>query len=122
MLAVHIQQAYNLPVVVKSSTTIPCSPFVLLFLLPNKDQAFESKTIQTNLNPFFNQMFEFPSLLPEDIRKKTLMMKVFHHGRSKNELIGTCVTKIPLTVYINVLMRDEKEVRSKQGRTSNKAE
>ena len=49
----------------------------------------ESKTVEKDVNPQFNQIFDFPGLLPEDIRKQTLMMKVFHRGKTKNELIGT---------------------------------
>ena len=88
VLAVHIQQAYNLPIVMKGPTTTPCNPFILLFLLPNREKVFESRTIQRDVNPSFNQIFDFPGLQPEDIRKQTLIMKVFHSRKTKNELIG----------------------------------
>jgi Ca2+-dependent lipid-binding protein len=88
VLAVHIQQAYNLPVISKGTVTHPCSPFIVLYLLPNKQEVFESRVIHRDLNPYFNQIFDFPSLLPEDIRKQTLVMKVFHSRRTKHELIG----------------------------------
>lgn len=93
VLAVHVQQAYNLPVVSRGATTTtqPCSPFIVLFLLPNKEQVFESRVVHKDMNPFFNQIFDFPGLLPEDIRKQTLIMKVFHSRRTKPELIGETV-------------------------------
>jgi hypothetical protein len=56
--------------------------------LPNRQEVFESRVIHRDLNPYFNQIFDFPSLLPEDIRKQTLVMKVFHSRRTKHEMIG----------------------------------
>ena len=44
--------------------------------------------MQHDLNPFFNQIFDFPGLLPEDIRKRTLVIKVFHSRKTKHEMIG----------------------------------
>ena len=96
VLAVHIQQAYNLPVVTKGAATIPCSPFILLFLLPSKEHTYESRISHRDLNPSFNQIFDFPGLLPEDIRKQTLVMKAFHSRKTKHDLIG----QFPYTLHV----------------------
>ena len=81
-------QLSNFIIFFKGAMTHPCSPFIVLYLLPNKQEVFESRVINRDLNPYFNQIFDFPSLLPEDIRKQTLVMKVFHSRRTKHELIG----------------------------------
>ena len=69
-----------------------CDPFVVLFMQPNKLEIFESKIINKTLNPNFDQMFEFTSLLPQEIRLQTLVFRVYDHDRfSKNVIIGECM-------------------------------
>ena len=46
--------------------------------------------IPKNVNPEFDQMFDFHGMLPENIRKQTLVLKVFHRRSSKHSLLGVC--------------------------------
>jgi len=79
VLAVHLQQIYNLPVQRKTKNL---DTVVTLYLTPHKEEVFESKVVQRSLNPLFNQHFEFsgqPGL--ELIKKKVLIFKIFEHGK-----------------------------------------
>ncbi len=92
-LTVHLQQAYNLPGRGRSAT---CDSFVAMFLLPNREEIFESKVVAKSTNPSFDQMFEFTALMPQEIRRQTLIFRVFDHERFKDDLLGVyaCVDEV----------------------------
>ena len=49
---------------------------------PNKAEVFESKVVRKDLNPIFDQTFEFTGLLGVQVaRKQTLIFKVYNHPR-----------------------------------------
>ena len=78
-LSVHLQQIYNLPA---GNQKKSIDSFVSLYLLPHKEEEFESRVILKTLNPFFGQEFEFarqPSL--ELMKKQVLVFKVFENSR-----------------------------------------
>ena len=83
-LMVHLQCAYNLPT---KSKKVELNPIVVLYLLPNREDIFQSKMIQNSANPMFNQSFEFSGLLPDEIRRQMLVFRVFSHS-SKGDLLG----------------------------------
>ena len=75
-LMVYLHCARNLPVG-------SLNPTVALYLLPNREDIFQS---QVNANPTFDR-FEFRGLLPDEIRHQTLVFKVYSH-LSKDEMLG----------------------------------
>ncbi len=79
VLAVHLQQVYNLPARRKSKSL---DTVVTLYLTPHKEEVFESRVVQRSLNPLFEQNFEFtgqPGL--ELTKKQVLIFKVFEHTK-----------------------------------------
>jgi synaptotagmin-1 len=83
-LMVHLQCARFLPLRVKKAGL---NPIVLLYLLPNREDIFQSKMVENTSNPVFNQSFEFTGLMPDEIRRQTLIFRVFSHS-SKGDLLG----------------------------------
>ncbi len=72
-LTVHLLSGTDLPAKDRRGTS---DPYVILFLIPNKEQIFESKVHDKDLNPFFNEVFEFSGLLADEIRRQTLILRV----------------------------------------------
>ena len=109
-LSVHLQQAYNLPAKDHRGTS---DPFVVFFLLPNKEEIYESKVVYKTLNPIFDQVFEFGGILPQEIRRQTIMFRVYDHDRfTPNELIGVVALSLEEADLYGVSMKmriDEKE-------------
>ena len=88
-LTVHIQSSTNLSQ--KSSDEGPCSSFVVVHFLPNKEEVHSTEVMPKMRNPIYNVVFKFGLLLSFD--EITLVFKVFHHHTfMKRELIGvvTC--------------------------------
>ena len=82
-LAVNLGQAFNLPSKTKSGSS---DTSVILYMQPNKAEVFESKLVRRDLNPIFDQTFEFTGLLGVQVaRKQTLIFKVY--GRSRCVLV-----------------------------------
>ena len=78
-LAVNLGQAFNLPSKAKSGSG---DTSIVLYMQPNKAEVFESKVVRKDLNPIFDQTFEFTGLLGVQVaRKQTLILKVY--GRSR---------------------------------------
>lgn len=72
-LTVHLISGTNLPAKDRRGTS---DPFVILFLIPNKEQIFQSKVHDKTLNPSFDEVFEFTGLLPDEVRRQTLVLRV----------------------------------------------
>lgn len=72
-LSVHLVSGTNLPAKDRRGTS---DPFVILFLLPNKEQIFQSRVHDKTLNPSFDEVFEFTGLLPDEVRRQTLVLRV----------------------------------------------
>ena len=83
-LMVHLQSAHNLPIKGKK---VSLDPTVVLYLLPNREDIFQSRVIHDTANPTFNQSFEFRGLLPDEVRRQTLVFRVCSHS-SKGEMLG----------------------------------
>ena len=88
-------------------------PFVVFFLLPNKEEIYESKIVHKTLNPIFDQVFEFGGILPQEIRRQTIMFRVYDHDRyTSSELIGVVALSLEEADLYGVSMKmriDEKE-------------
>jgi len=77
LLTVHLQRAYNLE---SSTDSSRCTTSVVLYLLPNKLEVFESPVIQNCLNPEYNKFFIFSGLTgSEAVRKQTLVFRILEH-------------------------------------------
>ena len=88
-LTIHLIEATNL---VNKDRRSSFDPFVILFLLPNKEEIFESKIQKKTLNPVFNEVFEFTGLLPNEIRRQTLVLRLIDKdSNSSSNDIGTVV-------------------------------
>jgi hypothetical protein len=112
-LMVHLHHASNLPAKDRQGTS---DPFVVLHLTPNKEETFQSAVIYKTLNPVFDQSFQFQGLTPDDIRRQTLIFRIFDHDRfTRNDSIG--MVALPLQnadlygVVMRMLVQDEEEVR-----------
>jgi synaptotagmin-1 len=91
-LTVHLMEGTN--IFTKGSRNLPDS-FVILFLLPNKEAIFESKIQKKTSNPVFNEVFEFSSLLPNEIRRQTLVLRVIDkNSSSATNDIGAVVLQL----------------------------
>ena len=88
-------------------------PFVVFFLLPNKEEIYESKIVHKTLNPIFDQVFEFGGILPQEIRRQTIMFRVYDHDwYTSSELIGVVALSLEEADLYGVSMKmriDEKE-------------
>ncbi len=103
ILTVHLQHASNLPAKDRGGTS---DPFVIMYMMPNKDQVYESTVISRSLNPMFDQSFEFHHQDPDGIRQQTLVFRVYDHDRfSKNDLIGSVVFPLNDVDLFGVVMR-----------------
>ena len=109
-LTVHLHHATNLPAKDRRGTS---DPFVILYLVPNKEEIFESKVVYKSLNPVFDQSFEFGRLLAEDIRLQTLVFRLYDHDKySKNDIIGGVALKLKDADLFGVVMRMQIQEKS----------
>ena len=74
VLIVHLLKAFHLPTKRAEST---CSPFVELYLLPNKTVVEESCVVHQTLCPVFDQTFKFTNMTEENIRKQMLVLRIY---------------------------------------------
>ena len=87
-LAVSLLKAENLPQ--KPSHQGTCDPFVMMFLLPNKQEVLQSSIKQRTLNPEFQQVFEFGGILANDLKNQVLVFRVFDHDRCVCVCVCVC--------------------------------
>ena len=88
-LTVHLMKGTNLPAKDRHGTS---DPFVIIFLLPNKEQIFQTKVHQKELNPDFNEVFEFSGLLPAEIRRQSLVFRILDKDTlSSSDDIGSVI-------------------------------
>ena len=87
-LTVNLQRAYNLPV--KDIFMGSSDPFVVMFLLPSREEILQSKIVEKDLNPVFDQVFEFRAILSQELYSQVLVMQVYDHDKfASNDLIGS---------------------------------
>ena len=114
-LMVHLHHALNLPAKDRHGTS---DPFVVLHLVPNKDEIFQSSVVYKTLNPIFDQSFQFQRLTPDDISHQTLVFRIYDHGRfTRNESIG--IIALPLEnadlygVVMRMMIQEERTIPNK---------
>ncbi|XP_007885674.1 synaptotagmin VIII [Callorhinchus milii] len=72
-------------------------PYVIVYLDPEKRPTFETKVHRNNLNPTFNERFDF-KLNWEERETKTVVMQVYDSNRfSKHGIIGEI--RVPLKTF-----------------------
>ena len=87
MLALTLFEACDLPAKDQRGTS---DPFVVMYLDPSREEVFQSRIIYKTLNPSFKEHFEFKNVPPDDVRRQTIVLKVYDHDKySKNDFIGT---------------------------------
>ena len=108
-LTVHLMSGTNLPAKDRRGTS---DPYVILFLIPNKEQIFESKVHNRTLTPTFDEVFEFTGLLPDEVRRQTLILRVLDKDKiSASDDMGVVI--LPLEdadlygVKVNSRLSDE---------------
>ena len=102
-LMVHLHNASNLPAKDRQGTS---DPFVVLHLTPNKEETFQSAIIYRTLNPVFDQSFQFKRLTPDDIRRQTLILRIYDHDRfTRNDSIGMVALPLQNADLYGVVMR-----------------
>ena len=83
-LTVHLQCAKHLPLKGKKVTL---NPIVLLYLVPNREDILESKVVENSTNPYFDQSLEFKGLLPDEVRRQSLVFRIYSQS-AKGDLLG----------------------------------
>ncbi|CAH1250347.1 synaptotagmin-7-like isoform X2 [Branchiostoma lanceolatum] len=85
-LVLHIKRAVELPAKDFSGTS---DPFVKICLLPDKKNKMETKVKRRNLNPHWNETFQFEGFPYDKLQHRVLYLQVFDYDRfSRNDPIG----------------------------------
>ena len=110
VFTVHLHHASNLPVKARRS-----DPYVILYLMPNKEEVFQSRVIPGSLNPEFNQSFEFQQQHPDEIQRQTLIFRVVCNNErfSRSHMIGGVALPLEDADLFGVVMR--MQINEKQG-------
>ncbi|XP_078076729.1 synaptotagmin VIII [Mustelus asterias] len=101
-IAVGVIQAMDLKAMDLGGTS---DPYVIVYLLPEKTQKFETKVYRRTLNPTFKERFIF-KVSQADMAEKTVVMQVYDFNRfSKHDIIGE--VRIPLnTINLNHVLEE----------------
>ena len=123
-LIVHYDfQLYALTVNLLSARNLPINnlregilhPYVTLFILPHREDIFRSKTGAGNINPVFNERFVFGSFSYEEVRKRTLVLRVLDESSSTdNTLIGNVILPLHKTelhgIRISAILNEDNDI------------
>ena len=83
-LTVNLRQVKNLPLKSKTATL---NSMVVLYLVPDRQYILESKVVENSTNPYFDQSLEFKGLLPDEVRRQSLVFRI-HSQSAKGDLLG----------------------------------
>lgn len=78
-LIVHLKQAYRLPT---SRPEESSNPFAEIYLLPKKIDVVKSHTERKTHNPVFDETFRFAELSSHEIRKQTVVIRMYNNEQS----------------------------------------
>ena len=78
-LIVHLKQAFKLPT---SRPEESSNPFTEVYLLPKKNEVHKSRTVLKTHNPIFDETFKFTKLIPNEIEKQIVVMRMYINERS----------------------------------------
>ena len=106
-LTVNLVKVENLPP--KPPNQGSCDPFVMMFLLPNKQEVLQSVIKQRTLNPEFQQVFEFGGILANDLKNQVLVFRVFDHDRCVCVCVCACAcVRVRVRVRVHVCVWRER--------------
>ena len=92
LLRVHLHRAENLKSGLKESIR---KTFIVMYLVPNKEEVFQSKVVRSTLSPYFYQYFEFTKMMSDEVRRQKLVFRLYDCTKSsKGGFIGSVV--VPL--------------------------
>ncbi len=99
VVCVNLQRANRLPARGEKAMR---DVFVSMYIVPERDEIFESKVAKRTLNPVFDETFELRGILtPEDAQEKSLVFRIYDNSSVwKNELIG--MVSFPLNLLSNL--------------------
>uniref|UniRef100_A0AC34FVN1 C2 domain-containing protein n=1 Tax=Panagrolaimus sp. ES5 TaxID=591445 RepID=A0AC34FVN1_9BILA len=105
-LSVTIVECKDLPAMDRNGMS---DPYIKLCVLPERKPKYETKIKRNNLNPVYNETFQF-NIAFNELQRKTLQLVVFDFDRlSKDDRIGQLA--IPLeTVDFGVLVDEWKDL------------
>lgn len=92
-------------------------PFVALHLEPNKDEIHESTIQRNTLNPHFGESFVFQKLMPDEVRRQTLVLHVYNSKKVKY-LIGTALVPLGQVDMFGVPLSAEIDSEAREFRVS----
>ena len=78
--------------------------FVVLFLIPHKEQVLHSATKKIT-HPYFDQKFEFPGLLPDEIRCQSLVLRLLEKCKNTQNELGTTIISLEHADLYGISMR-----------------
>ena len=82
-LIVHLSKVSKLPT---SRPEESSNPFIEIYLLPKKKEVHKSHTEMKTHNPTFDETFKFTELNQHEIKKQTVVMRIYNNER--NHFIG----------------------------------
>ncbi len=86
-LTVRVIKALDLPAKDFSGTS---DPYVKIYVLPDRKTKCQTKVHRKDVNPVFDETFEFNSIVSQELQTKTVVFVVYDFDRfSKHDLIGT---------------------------------
>ena len=93
-LIVHLVSAENLPISDKKGSV---ETFVMLYLLPHREDIFRSKSMAStslqNQNPIFDESFSFGNIPYNEVSDRTLVLRVL----SQNNVLGNVILPLHKT-------------------------
>lgn len=117
ILRVYLRKACNLP----ARKTSAMNTFVTMFLLPDRDEVFESQVVEKSLNPIFNQTFELRGILtPEEAREKVLVFRIYDNDVIwKDKLIGMVYFPLKLVQFDSICVRRKIDLHTELQKVNN---
>ena len=85
-LTVNLQRVKNLKLPLKGKTAT-LNSMVLLYLIPDRQYVLESRVVENSTNPIFDQSLEFMGLLPDEVRRQSLVFRIYSQS-AKGDLLG----------------------------------
>lgn len=104
VLAVNLLCAYNMP---KKEMWGSLDFVVSVYLLPSREQVYQSKIRSGTRNPMFNETFNFHSIVivSEEIFEQVLVFQLFAHDKfTRDHLVGTVVVPLKEADLFGVTM------------------
>lgn len=103
-LTVELHRAYNLPIDTHDSMLVSS---VVISLLPDWEQEFETKIAVNTLSPVYNETLNFQGITAEEVQAKTLVFRVYHHITSEtDQMVGMVYFPLRLTdLFVNERIR-----------------